>query len=687
MIGQAAQTVQQFQLTRRRILVAGLLFLVWAILIGARLIHYQVFRHKQMVVLAERQQQRTIKTSPKRGSILDSKKHELACSIEVESIYVAPNEIRNAQAIVRSLSAILGLEEDMVLSRLTSNKVLVSLKRKVSEQEAEQIKALNFEGIHFITETKRFYPKDDLAAYVLGFVGMDEEGFAGVERQYDRHIQGDPGYVFIETDARGKPFSRYEKAASVGQSLVLTIDEQIQFRTEKALRETVKELKARSGVAIIMNPKNGEILAMATMPGFNPNERVADDAELREQRRNRAVEDAYEPGSVFKIVTYSAALDAGLIEPEGRIDCQGGMITIAGHTVRDGGRYGLLTASEALEVSSNVAAIKLGRQLGKERLLDAITRFGFGRQTGVGLPGESPGFVGGLSRWSDSSYGALPIGYQVSVTPLQLVAAASAVANGGEWVQPHILKYIASTTGDIIYQPPVETRRVVKEKTADTMKKMLEGVILRGTAKRAQLDGYSAAGKTGTARKYDHATGYYSESRYYATFCGFAPVKDPEVAVIVMIDEPPLGIHHGGQAAAPLFKEIAEMALHSLGVPPDSLNDGKQSDKPFVVESDIPEEYENQFDEEKFEKAVDKAGRVESVDDWKAVKVLSFSSGNGGLVMPDLRGQGVRTALQRCKDLGLKLDFDGLGKVVEQQPSPGTAVAPGTICRVLLKRL
>src|SRR5262249_47880379 len=275
---------------------------------------------------------------------------------------------------------------------------------------------------------------------------------------------------FVETDARGKPFGQFEKAAEVGQSLVLTIDEQLQFRTEKILREEVVRIGAHGGTAIIMQPKTGEILAMASMPGFNPNDTIKDGTDLRENRRNRAVEDAYEPGSVFKIVTYSAALEAGLIKPEDKIDCQGGKIEIAGHIVRDGGNYGQLSVSEAVEVSSNVAAIKVGKKLGKQRLLDAISNFGFGKSTGVGLPGESPGFVGGMTNWSDASFGALPIGYQISVTPLQLLAAFATIANGGVWIQPHILKHIASTTGDVIYEPHIETRQVVGKQTDEIMK-------------------------------------------------------------------------------------------------------------------------------------------------------------------------------------------------------------------------
>ncbi len=692
MIVQTAQNIRHLQLTKRRIAVISIGFLFWAVIIGLRLVHYQVFKHQEMIALAERQQQRTIKTSPKRGAILDTKGRELACSLEVTSIYVAPSEIKTPAEIAPPLAKILDLNLETVLARLTSRRVLVSLKRKVSEKEANEVKALNLPGIHFVTETKRFYPKDELAASVLGFVGLDDDGFAGVERQYDRHIQGRDGYVFVEADAYGKPFARYEKQAEIGQSLVLTLDEQIQFRTEKALREGATSLGARGGVAIVMKPKTGEILAMANLPAFNPNQPINDSKELHNQRRNRAIEDAYEPGSVFKIVTYSAALEAGLIKPEDKIDCQGGMITIADHTIRDGGHYGLLTASEAMEVSSNVAAIKVGRRLGKDLLLETINRFGFGQATNVGLPGESPGFVGGTAHWSDASFGALPIGYQVGVTPLQLIAAMAAIANNGEWVQPHILKHITATTGDIIYKPKIETRRVIKEKTAQTMKNMLEGVVVRGTAKHAQLDGYSAAGKTGTAHKYDNAKHRYAENRYFASFAGFAPINNPAIAVLVVIDEPRLGMHHGGQAAAPIFKEIAQMALSSLSIPPDNPDRTPSGfDKPEVIEDDIMEEYEEiPLDTQPMLKATNNTTSTNIENDNSKneakIAVVSVSAGNGGLVMPDLIGQGIRTALARTKELDLKLTFEGLGDVAEQYPAAGTAVAAGTSCHVVLKK-
>lgn len=727
MIGKTPQALNPLSAVKKRTIFFAVLLVLWAIGVQGRLVQYQVFKHEQMANLAERQQQRMIKTTPKRGSIFDRKGRELARSLEVESVYIAPGEIKNPETLAKSLSQILELPEDLVLSRLTAKKVLVSLKRKITEEQTKQLKAEietgKITGIHFVTETKRFYPKDEVGAYILGFVGLEEDGASGVERQYDRHIQGRSGFVSVETDAHGRPFGRFEKQPEIGQSLVLTIDEQIQFRTEKALREAVANVGGKGGTAIILKPKTGEILAMSNLPGFNPNLPITKGEELK-NRRNRAVEDAYEPGSVFKIITYSAAIESGLLKPTDQIDCQGGAITIAGHTIKDGGHYGLLTVGEAVEVSSNVAAIKTGRKLGKDLLLKSITDFGFGKLIGAGLPGESPGFVGGTKNWSEASFGALPIGYQVGVTPLQILAAVSAVANNGEWVQPHILKQIVSTTGDVVFQSEPERRRVISKSTSEAMKTILEGVVVKGTAKKARLDGYSAAGKTGTAHKYDPATGRYAPSRYFATFCGFAPVSNPEIAVIVVIDEPRLGLHHGGQAAAPAFKQIAEMALRTLNIAPDEVNsDFPESDKPSVFDEPLPPEdnvgpedintpeiqeilakYQSsdttpEADNQKAVNAVDRKTKSTSEFSNKnianmmstsakdsSVAVLTFSDGEGSLVMPNLRGQGMRSALQRCKDLGLKVVFQGSGEVVEQFPAPGSAIYPGTECKVVLQK-
>ncbi len=685
----SVNAIQNIRLIKRRTFIIGLCLTLWAGIIAYRLVHFQIVKHHELAEKAERQQQRTIKTSPKRGSIVDRNGSELALSVEVDSIYVAPDEVPRAdtERMAKELARILKLEVDTVKSRLTSNKVLVSLKRKVTDEESAKIKALGYKGIHFIKETKRFYPKDTLAAYILGYTGLDEEGFSGVERQFASQIGGKAGYVVVEKDARGRPFDRFEKQSELGQSLMLTIDEQIQFRTEKILNDAVKSSRAKGGVIIVMKPQTGEVLAMASTPGFNPNEPVKNPDEVRTRRRNRAIEDAYEPGSVFKLITYSAAIESGVLRPTDSIDCQGGAIEISGHIVRDGGHYGVLSVAKAVEVSSNVAAIKTGRRLGKERLLSFIDRFGFGKPTGVGLPGESPGYVGGTKKWSDASFGALPLGYQVIATPLQIAAAFATVANGGEWVQPHILKRVMSPTGETIHETTPVRRRVISPKTAEVMKGILEGVVLNGTAKKALLEGYTAAGKTGTSRKFDRSIGRYSDTRYFATFCGFAPVDRPEIVVLVMMDEPPLGMHHGGQASAPVFKQVAEMVLRTLGVPPNTVTPIKLP--VMVAEEDYSDETEAQLLSQEVGEVVElvepRRASYNLLKSRPVVTTLTSDTG-GGLMMPDLRGQGIRTAMEQCKELGINLDFTGMGEVVEQVPAPGATIFPGESCHVILRK-
>lgn len=692
MIRPGINAIQNLRLIKRRTLVIALCFLAWAGIITYRLAYFQIVKHHEMAGMAERQQQRTIKTTPKRGSIVDRNGNELALSVEVDSIYAAPDEIPRAEIerMAKELAGILRLEVVTVKSRLTSDKVLVSLKRKVSDEESAKIKALGYKGIHFVKETKRFYPKDTLAAYILGYTGLDEEGFSGVERQFASQIGGKPGYVVVEKDAHGRPFDRFEKQSELGQSLMLTIDEQIQFRTEKILNDAVKSSRAKGGVVIVMKPQTGEVLAMASTPGFNPNEPVKSPDEVRTKRRNRAIEDAYEPGSVFKLVTYSAAIESGILRPTDSIDCQGGAIEVAGHIVKDGGRYGVISVAKALEVSSNVAAIKIGRRLGKERLLSFIDRFGFGRSTGVGLPGESPGYVGGTKKWSDASFGALPLGYQVIATPLQIAAAFAAIANGGEWVQPHVLKSVMTPNGEVVHEASPVRRRIISTKTADIMKGILEGVVLNGTAKKALLEGYTAAGKTGTSRKFDRSLGRYSDTRYFATFCGFAPVDKPEIVVLVMIDEPPLGMHHGGQASAPVFKQVAEMVLRTLGVPPNTVTPIELPDRVVVADEDYSDETEaQQVLLSQSTSGVPEYIQRASYNMLKSKPVVTTLTSDpaGGLIMPDLRGQGVRTALQQCKELGINLDFTGNGEVVEQVPAPGATIFPGESCHVVLRKI
>ncbi|MFY9555924.1 MAG: penicillin-binding protein, partial [Blastocatellia bacterium] len=487
---------------------------------------------------------------------------------------------------------------------------------------------------------------------------------------------GQGGRLLLDVDALNKSYDHSVEDPVPGSNLSLTIDLMIQHHAEKALAEAVRSTRARGGTIVVLRPQTGEILALASYPSFDPN----DISESNEnQRRNRAVETAFEPGSIFKLVPYAAALEERLIRPNTLIDCGGGQIRIADRVVHDH-PYGVLSAAKALAKSSNVAAIKIGMQLGNERLGRYIERFGFGRRTGIELPAESRGLLQPVSEWGPTTIGSIPMGHEIGVTAVQAAAAYACIANGGEWVKPHIVSRVTSSSGDLLEEPPIERRQVVSEATAATLKAMLEGVVLQGTGKAARVGGYRAAGKTGTAQKVDEASGRYSQTRYVASFAGFAPVDNPEVACVVSIDEP-VGVHLGGAVAAPVFARVVSEALHRLGVPPENdpqslvAGDFQIYDTPGFVADSRPTVQDETAD---VRPSLDVAGGAETGE--------GASKRYGSVVMPDLRGKGIREAVAMCAAQGLKLRAAGDGVVSLQSPSPGALVPQDTVCRVKLSK-
>ncbi|MCA1849785.1 MAG: penicillin-binding protein 2, partial [Acidobacteria bacterium] len=409
-------------------------------------------------------------------------------------------------------------------------------------------------------------PNGPLAAHLLGFVGLDEVGLAGIEQSYNDRIHGEAEKVFVETDAHGRPYGSFEAESRPGEAVVLTIDSFVQHKAEQAILSAVERSRAKSGTAIVLDPRTGEILALANAPSFDPNDPRA---ATEQARVNQALQNIYEPGSTFKIVAYSAAIERGLVKPTDKIECQMGSITVAGRVVRDHHAFGTLTITEALAKSSNVAAIKLGIKVGDDSMHDFMTRFGFGCKTGVELPGETAGIVRDVKKWLPSSIGSIAIGQEVGVTPLQMAAAFGTLANDGVRITPHLVREVRAADGSVVYSAAPQQRRVVSRETARALRHMLEEVTLNGTAKRAQLNGYTAAGKTGTAQKIDPKTRAYSKTKFVGSFVGFAPVENPAVVIIVVIDEP-AGAYHGGEVAAPVFNEIAEQILPGLNIAPDT---------------------------------------------------------------------------------------------------------------------
>ena len=516
---------------------------------------------------AQRQQNRSIPVEPRRGNIYDRNGYALAMSVDVDSVFAVPSEIHDPETTATLLGRVLDLDPQEIVARLQASRNFVFIKRKVDQDTANRVRELNLHGIYFRKEPKRFYPKRELAAQVLGYVGMDDEGLGGLEREFDDDLRGIPGQDLISIDARRKWFSRVEKPPDPGQNLVLTIDQTIQYIAEKELDQGMQDTQAIAGTVVVENPRTGEILALANRPTFNPNvfNRVP-----AESLKNRAVSDVYEPGSVFKVVTYSAALDQHVVTPEDHVDCQHGSIEFFGMKIHDHESLGVVTIAEALAHSSDVAAIKVGMKLGDQRLYRYIKDYGFGQQTGIELPGETRGLAKPVNRWSKVSIGAISMGQEIGVTPLQTISLLSTIANDGVYTPPRIVAGELppdSKALPVVFHP-AQQHRVISTMTDAQMKKMMEGVVLFGTARRAILDGYTVAGKTGTAQKVDPATGAYSKTKYVASFIGFAPVNNPAITVAVILDSP-VGLHQGGQVSAPVFKRIAQQVLEYLHVPHD----------------------------------------------------------------------------------------------------------------------
>jgi cell division protein FtsI (penicillin-binding protein 3) len=665
----------------RRLVIIRSLIVIWVLVIGAKLASLQIHKHETLLARAQRQQRAEIDLCPIRGIIYDRNGNELARSVEVRSLYAAPSEIGPPDTAASELATALKVDRDDLLARLTSDKVLVAVKRKLSDDELRRVEALALPGLHYVDEMKRYYVSGQTAAHVLGFVDVEERGKGGVELTYDSHIAGTAGRLILSLDAVKRSYDHLVQSSTPGQNVTLTIDSVIQRHVEGALAEAVRSTGSRGGTVVVVRPATGEVLALANYPTYDPNN-LSESTEA--SRHDYAIESAYEPGSVFKLVTYAAALEESLIRPDTLIDCGGGKIEVAGRTVSDH-HFGVLTASQALAKSSNVAAIKIGMRLGNERLARYIDAFGFGRRTGIELPGESRGLVRPATDWEPTSIGSIPIGHEIGVTALQAVSAYACIANGGVWVQPHLINNVTTPSGEVIETTRAEGRRVVSDATAATLRDMLEGVVVYGTGKRARLGGYRAAGKTGTAQKIDKTTGRYSKTRYIATFAGFAPVENPEIACIVSLDEP-RGAHQGGQAAAPVFARVVSEALEILGVPADDeprvdlvAGDYQVYDVPARVAPAPPESEMGEDDPRPMLEVTTDAFAPNSED--------SASKRYGSVTVPNLAGRGIRDAVALCSELRLRIRPSGEGVVMNQSPPPGTMVAEDTVCYVRLSRM
>jgi len=674
-----------------RIFILSSFFLIWSVLLISRFVHLQIFQYADLSAKAERQQSRSFEISPQRGTIYDRRGRELAVSVNVDSVYAISSEIADKRQAADMLAQALGLKRQTILTKLKATRGFLWLKRKVDYAEAARVKALGLRGVYFEKESKRFYPNRELAAHVLGYVGMDAEGLSGLEFAYQKKIGGSPGRVLLRSDARQRSFSSVEKPPDPGDDLVLTIDQTLQYIAEQELAARVKQSNALGGTVIVMEPHSGDILAMASYPAFNPNHYAKYSPE---HWKNRAILSIYEPGSTFKIFTAATALEERLTKPDDLIDCMNGAIVVGKHRIRDHKAYGVLPVREVVAYSSNVGAVQLGFRIGKERFEKYIRSFGFGAPTAVDLPGEAKGLLRPSSQWPTVTLANIAMGQGIGVTPMQLVTAVSAIANGGYRVKPRIVQRTRSGAVEkVSFEPEAARIRILSSRTASELTEMLTGVVKRGTGKSSQLEGFSAAGKTGTAQKID-PNGRYSHSRFIASFVGFAPAERPALAMVVTIDEP-RGHYYGGEVAAPVFRNIAEQALRYLAISPDQELTPAQLAKRRQLQASIPDLAHDQFEPVNAlwegESDAPPAPQPGVLPSSAALPIAepeaagSFSEA-GTIEVPDLRGRSMRAAIAELSKLGLQLGTFGSGLVVEQSPAPASKVEPGSKVMIKLSR-
>jgi cell division protein FtsI (penicillin-binding protein 3) len=513
-----------------------------------------------------------VELEPKRGDVLDRKMRKLALSLKVDSVYAIARDVRDKRNAARLLSRVLKQSESFLYERLSRDKMFVWLARKIPEEQSAKVRSLNIKGIQIIDETKRFYPNSGLACQTIGFSGVDNNGLEGIEAYYDKYLAGKKGYRISIRDAKGREVQAFGNTYVPpvnGFSVISTIDEVIQHIAEKSLARIMAKHRAAAGVALVMDPHNGDVLALAIQPSYDLN---LFNTASSTQKRNRAITDYYEPGSVFKVVTAAACIDSGKVSLNDRFFCENGSWAIAGRTLHDHHGHGDLNFKEVIERSSNIGTVKAAIKLGDKDLYKYIRDFGFGLPTGVGLYGEIGGMLRPVNSWTKGSIAAIPIGHEIGVTMIQLAAAVSVIANGGVLFKPRITSGIMDEYGEFIKQyHPEQVRRVISEDTALRLRTVMKSVIETGTGKKAGLTRYAAAGKTGTAQKIE-PSGKYSHSDYVASFVGFAPVDNPVITVCVMIDTPRNG-YYGGTVAAPVFRDICNAVLRYLRADQEAENE------------------------------------------------------------------------------------------------------------------
>jgi cell division protein FtsI (penicillin-binding protein 3) len=740
----------------------ALFFCAWTGLIAVRLGWLQVVRHSDFVHRAAQQQQRTFEVAPRRGMMYDRNLRELAVTVQADSVFAVPSDLGDNRASAAEILAEIVhadphdnfTSKQQMLARFNASRNFAWVARRVDAGTAERVRELNLKGIYFQKEFKRFYPNGNLAAQVLGYVGTDDTGLGGLEEKFDDDMHGAPGRMLTAVDARRHVLGSDETQPMPGENLVLSIDANIQYMAERALDAQVEKVKALHGTVVVQDPHTGQILALAVSPRFNPNDSRHMDASVL---TDLAVSDVYEPGSTFKLVTYSAALDGAGVQPDDIVDCQGGSMTMYGRTLHDdrSDHFGRVTVQYALEHSSDVGAAKMALKLGNQKFYDYMRSFGFGDRSGIELPSETRGLLRSPRKWGSTSILSMAIGQEIGVTPVQLVTMVSTIANGGVYMPPHVLlestdemkgdpRLVAAAFRPANQLPttlPDGAHRVISEMTSAKMRKMMQGIVAEGTGKEAALNGYSSAGKTGTAQKIDVATHTYSHTKLVASFAGFAPVSSPAISVAVVIDTPTVGASkYGGAVSAPVFAEVAQQVLEYLGVPHDQPLKTKK--EMMVAQNEASEDGPSEstadlaamFDDVNSLPADDplrrptnvatvdgrdqipvgavagktpvtanllpakavavfKTGSSSTGEDngdvaarLPAAKVVPAIQGRGAVAVnaglqvpvPSFEGGGLRSVVEKADALGLRVQAVGSGLAREQIPAAGTMVPAGT---------
>jgi len=666
---------------------------IWMGAVLARLGYLQLFCYSDYFAKAQHQQQRTYEISPMRGDIFDRKGRQLAISIPMDSVFADPAEIKEPDMVARLLSRVLDVPAEDLEAKIRDSAKPVRLAKKLSADMVERIDEMNLKGVFFQKENRRVYPQHEFLSHVLGWVDVDEKGMGGIEQELDKLIRGRPGRVMVMADGKRQFYDRNEASADPGASVVLTIDESIQYIAEKELAIAMAETHSKSGTVVVQDPSNGALLAVANWPTFDPNDPGKFPVE---KRQDLAIAAAYEPGSTFKTITMTSAIENHVTNPDVMVDCQMGSILVAGRLIHDWHPFGVLSVRDVLAHSSDVGTIKVALNLGAPRFYETMRKFGIGQPTGIELPGENHGKLRTLDNWTASSIGSVAIGQEVSVTPVQIISAISAIANGGTLYRSHVVQEIrGSGSADLPLPKRPEPTEVTDAKTAATVREMMENVILKGTGTPARLNGYTAAGKSGTAQKIDTNTGRYSPNQYVASFVGFAPVNEPAVTILVMLDSPE-GAHHGGEVGGPVFKRVAEQVLAYLDVPHDVpvesdsefAKKNKSSAEPddSVVQNDLrTADRKTQQEQATFQNVVSKstASRASTGTTDAPTTVISEED---SVDVPDLTGKTVRGVTESCSRLGLIPELIGSGVAVEQTPDPGTRVQRGSSITVRFGR-